>query len=136
MIETAKGLFTAARLPSVLRPDTASVSPLRADSNGMPAAIVAAPSTATTATTAKVGIAAPYCYRVSVLSDSIEVSARLKTADDLELLVRVLEANRVLFAKTEISAKTHQSALSAHRSEKVKADQLVDRSEPDILTLT
>ena len=133
MIETAKGLFTAARLPSVLRPDTASVSPLRADSNGMPAAIVAAPSTATTA---KVGIAAPYCYRVSVLSDSIEVSARLKTADDLELLVRVLEANRVLFAKTEISAKTHQSALSARRSEKVKADQLVDRSEPDILTLT
>ena len=133
MIETAKGLFTAARLPSVLRPDTASVSPLRADSNGMPAAIVAAPSTATTA---KVAIAAPYCYRVSVLSDSIEVSARLKTADDLELLVRVLEANRVLFAKTEISAKTHQSALSARRSEKVKADQLVDRSEPDILTLT
>ena len=130
MIETAKGLFTAARLPSVLRPDTASVSPLRADSNGMPAAIVAAPSTA------KVAIAAPYCYRVSVLSDSIEVSARLKTADDLELLVRVLEANRVLFAKTEISAKTHQSALSARRSEKVKADQLVDRSEPDILTLT
>ena len=96
MIETAKGLFTAARLPSVLRPDTASVSPLRADSNGMPAAIVAAPSTATTA---KVGTAAPYCYRVSVLSDSIEVSARLKTADDLELLVRVLEANRVLLLR-------------------------------------
>jgi Tfp pilus assembly protein PilN len=43
------------------------------------------------------GAAAPSCYRVSVLSDSLEVSARLRCADDLELLMRVLEANKGLF---------------------------------------
>src|SRR6476660_10404979 len=36
------------------------------------------------------------CYRVAVLSGSLEVSARLKNSDDLELLVKVLEANKVL----------------------------------------
>ena len=41
------------------------------------------------------------CYRVSVLSGSLEVSARLKSADDLELLVRVLEANKALFTKAD-----------------------------------
>jgi hypothetical protein len=49
--------------------------------NGEPAATVAASSTA-----------APSCYRVSLLSGSLEISARLKSADDLDLLVRVLEA--------------------------------------------
>ena len=34
-----------------------------------------------------------------VLSGSLEVSARLKNADDLEILMRVLEANKVLFSK-------------------------------------
>ena len=43
------------------------------------------------------------CYRVAVLSGSLEVSARLKNSDDLELLVKVLEANKVLFAKPEDS---------------------------------
>ena len=41
------------------------------------------------------------CYRVAVLSGSLEVSARLTNSDDLELLMRVLEANKVLFAKPE-----------------------------------
>jgi hypothetical protein len=50
------------------------------------------------------GAGAPSCYRVSVLSGSLEVSARLKSADDLELLMKVLEANRCLFAKAERSA--------------------------------
>ena len=45
--------------------------------------------------------AAPSCYRVSLLSGSLEVSARLKSADDLELLVRVLEANKALFTKAD-----------------------------------
>ena len=40
---------------------------------------------------------APSCYRVSVLSGSLEVSARLRNADDLELLMKVLEANKGLF---------------------------------------
>jgi hypothetical protein len=47
------------------------------------------------------GGGAPSCYRVSVISGSLEVSARLKNADDLELLLKVLEANKTLFTKTE-----------------------------------
>ena len=50
------------------------------------------------------GAVAPSCYRISVLSGSLEVSARLKSADDLELLMKVLEANKGLFAKVERSA--------------------------------
>jgi hypothetical protein len=124
--------------------------------NAEPATMVAASSTAT------VGTAAPSCYRVSVLSGSLEVSARLKNADDLELLMRVLEANKVLFAdrfNPEISAKTDRPSTEFSRdlsdtSVVVKADRLttkpsakangsarkvlaeVDRSEPEILTLT
>jgi hypothetical protein len=47
------------------------------------------------------GAAAPSCYRVSLLSGSLEVTARLKSGDDLDLLVKVLEANRSLFAKAD-----------------------------------
>ena len=47
------------------------------------------------------GAAAPSCYRVSHLSGALEVTARLKCGDDLDLLVKVLEANRALFAKAE-----------------------------------
>ena len=50
------------------------------------------------------GAGAPSCYRVSVVSGSLEVSARLKNADDLELLLKVLEANKGLFPKEERSA--------------------------------
>jgi hypothetical protein len=119
--------------------------------NGEPAATVAASSTA-----------APSCYRVSLLSGSLEVSARLKSADDLDLLVRVLEANKTLFTKAEnlepqIFSDAEQPAtkLSTTQSEKqasVKADRPraktktngsarkflteVDQSEQEILTLT
>jgi hypothetical protein len=81
--------------------------------NGEPVAIVAASSTA-----------APSCYRVSLLSGSLEISARLKSVGDLELLIRVLEANKVLFARAdrlerEILAKTDRPAtkLSTSQSE-------------------
>ena len=47
------------------------------------------------------GPGAPSCYRVSLLSGSLEVTARLKSVDDLELLVKVLEANKPLFAKVD-----------------------------------
>ena len=47
------------------------------------------------------GTAAPSCYRVSHLSGALEVTARLKCGDDLDLLVKVLEANRSLFAKAD-----------------------------------
>jgi hypothetical protein len=35
------------------------------------------------------------------LSGSLEVTARLKSADDLELLVKVLEANKPLFVRAD-----------------------------------
>jgi hypothetical protein len=40
------------------------------------------------------GPLAPACYRVSFFAGSLEITARLKNTDDVELLVRVLEANR------------------------------------------
>ena len=55
-------------------------------------------------TATAVGAVAPSCYRVSLLSGSLEVSARLKSAEDLELLMKVLEANKALFAKSDRSA--------------------------------
>ena len=104
------------------------------------------------------------CYRVAVLSGSLEVSARLKNSDDLELLVRVLEANKVLFAKpqdskpeivaTTNSPETNYSSCQQKRKASVKADRSpkktpakanesdlralmnAARSEPEILTLT
>jgi hypothetical protein len=51
--------------------------------------------------TAPVGRPLAPCYRVSFVSGSIEVTARLKSTDDLELLVRVLEANKPLFEKAD-----------------------------------
>ena len=47
------------------------------------------------------GPAAPSCYRVSLLSGALEITARLKCGDDLDLLLKVLEANRPLFAKAD-----------------------------------
>jgi hypothetical protein len=73
------------------------------------------------ASCAATGPAAPSCYRVSVVSGSLEVSARLKNADDLELLLKVLEANKGLFTKAD------QSATETV----VKATKTVDRSETD-----
>jgi hypothetical protein len=91
----------------------------------------------------------------------LRFSARLKNADDLELLMRVLQANKALFTKAnklepEILAKTDRPAtkLSTSQSEtqalekadrpkaKTKANGsarkflTVDRSEDEILTLT
>ena len=64
------------------------------------------------------GPAAPSFYRVSLLSGSLEVTARLKSADDLELLVKVLEANKPLFARadrlaTEVLTLTQEAPGSA-----------------------
>jgi hypothetical protein len=66
------------------------------------------------------GAVAPSCYRVSLLSGSLEVSARLKNADDLELLIKVLEANKGLFAKVDRSgieavAKAAETSAKADR---------------------
>ena len=68
--------------------------------------------------------AAPSCYRVSVVSGSLEVSARLKNADDLELLLKVLEANKALFAKTDRVATDLVVKVT-------KTSSKVDRSETE-----
>jgi hypothetical protein len=39
-------------------------------------------------------------YRVAMVSGALEVSARLATAEELNLLVRVLEANKMLWSGT------------------------------------
>jgi len=69
--------------------------------------------------TATGATAPPSCYRVSVVSGSLEVSARLRNADDLELLLKVLEANKGLFPKVERSAveSVAKATKTANRSE-------------------
>lgn len=57
-------------------------------------------------------------YRVSFFAGSLEVTARLKSTDDVDLLVRVLEANRAFFEKadrlaTEILTLTQVSGDTA-----------------------
>jgi hypothetical protein len=56
-----------------------------------------------------------------IVSGSLEVSARLKNADDLELLMKVLEANKDLFPKVKRAATETV----------VKATKTTDRSEAD-----
>jgi hypothetical protein len=48
-------------------------------------------------------------YRVAMVSGALEVSARLATAEELNLLVRVLEANKSLWAN---SVKSEPNLLS------------------------
>ena len=42
---------------------------------------------------------APSCYRASFLSGSLEVTARLKNVEDLDLFMNVLESHREFFVK-------------------------------------
>jgi len=42
-------------------------------------------------------------YRVAMVSGALEVSARLATAEELNLLVRVLEANKILWTNSVTS---------------------------------
>lgn len=91
--------------PSTVREVVENIEPVNGKAVGYPTPTVGGPG-------------APSCYRVSLLSGSLEVTARLKSADDLELLVKVLEANKPLFAKvdrfaTEILTLTQESAGSA-----------------------
>src|SRR5262245_29469060 len=91
------------------------------------------------------GDGAPSCYRLSVLSGSLEVSARLKTSADLELLIRVLEANKDLFATNEDSSKPQNAIVEASSKLGMPSKQKslngkrafakADDSETEILTL-
>ena len=89
------------------------------------------------------------CFRVSSLNGSLEVSARLKSVDDLEILVRVLEANKALFLRKVRSSAapvvTKQEVAEVDRTTKkgsAKTKQFKrefaheDKSETEILTLT
>ena len=99
------------------------------------------------------------CYRVAVLSGSLEVSARLKNSNDLELLITVLEANKVLFPKPDLSTSVVETTNSpkakpSGRKGSMKADGSMKKNsaklsqsqlrpfkdagiiEPEILTLT
>jgi hypothetical protein len=42
-----------------------------------------------------------FMHRISLLFTSLEVTARLKSVDDLELLMNVLESNRAFFVKND-----------------------------------
>ena len=42
-------------------------------------------------------------YRVAMVSGALEVSARLATAEELDLLVRVLQANKILWTNSVTS---------------------------------
>jgi hypothetical protein len=86
------------------------------------------------------GAGAPSCYRVSVISGSLEVSARLKNADDLELLMKVLDANKSLFTKTEqlatdLVVKVTKTSAKVDRSE-TRSCAKADRSETNTDRLT
>jgi hypothetical protein len=81
------------------------------------------------------------------VSGSLEVSARLRNAADLELLIRVLEANNVLFANEDQpveSVGTSPPVAKADRPQKktsARATQsrraaFADDPEAEILTLT
>ena len=89
------------------------------------------------------------CFRVSSLNGSLEVSARLKSVDDLEILMRVLEANKALFLRkvrpNAAPVVTKQEVAEVDRTTKkglAKAKQFKrefaheDESETGVLTLT
>ena len=89
------------------------------------------------------GAVAPSCYRVAVISGSLEVSARLKNADDLELLLKVLEANKGLFSKEGAAETVMKATKPADRSEtdgfakadrETKTSAKLDRLANGILT--
>jgi hypothetical protein len=73
-----------------------------------------------------VGAVAPSCYRISVLCGSLDVSARLKNADDLELLMKVLEANKGLF--TRAVPATTEVFVKPDRSDTNHLEKVVDHS--------
>lgn len=55
-------------------------------------------STPAPATTPATGAAAPTGYRISILPAALEVSARLATAEELQILVKILQANAAIWA--------------------------------------
>jgi hypothetical protein len=70
------------------------------------------------------------CYRVSVLSGSLEVSARLKSADDLEILMRVLEANKVVFSNGDrVSSEAVEPRPELAKVDRTKKKRLANAKQ-------
>lgn len=85
-------------------------------------------------TTTSTGAVAPSCYRVSVLSGSLEVTARLKNANDLDLLMKVLEANKGLFANasaTEVLVRADRSENCREREDRSQIKLLAKAHSPE-----
>lgn len=59
------------------------------------------------------GSASTSGYRVSMVGGALEVSARLSTPEELDLLVNVLEANKTLWASAPVSEPRPQPAAKA-----------------------
>ena len=87
----------------------------------------AEPAMGAAVTPMSAGAVAPSCYRVSAVSGSLEVTARLKNANDLDLLMKVLEANKGLFA----NASPNEALVRSDRSENRFGKE--DRSQIELL---
>lgn len=55
-------------------------------------------STTGPSTAAAAGATAPTGYRISILPAALEISARLATAEELQSLVKILQANAAVWA--------------------------------------
>jgi len=98
----------------------------------------AEPAMGAAVTSMSAGAVAPSCYRVSAVSGSLEVTARLKNADDLDLLMKVLEANEGLFANASPNEALVRSDRSENRFGKEDRSQiefLVKAQSPEIEVL-
>jgi hypothetical protein len=59
------------------------------------------------------GTVPPTGYRVSILPSALEVSARLATAEELQVLVKVLQANAAILASATNKAQFNSEPAAA-----------------------
>ena len=64
------------------------------------------------------GIPAASGYRVSMVSGALEISARLSNLEELELLVKVLEANKALWRSTTAGTAPEPQLLNGASTQK------------------
>jgi len=98
----------------------------------------AEPAMGAAVTSMSAGAVAPSCYRVSAVSGSLEVTARLKNANDLDLLMKVLEANKGLFANAspnEALVRSDRSENRFRKEDRSQVDLLVKAQSPEIEVL-
>ena len=92
------------------------------------------PTMGAAVTAPSAGAVAPSCYRVSVVSGSLEVTARLKNATDLDLLMKVLEANKGLFANAsaaEVLVRADRSENRFRREDRSRIELLAKAHSPE-----